>query len=471
MIRPLAVGLSNPKEVRAASRRAGRVAWAGVLAGVLCAVVWAGVLASIFSYRARRPDFPAITEVADRSSAEVAELLHEARETLVRLAEEFPDTPETYEALAAAHFHLDLPDEAIRFAQKCLELDPRFGMAHHWLGVVARQKGHHAEAAEHFRRAMELGTESPGLVVDLADALTKAGRPEEAIPILVEDLRLRPGSISTLLVLGETYSRCKRYAEARSTLEKAVQAAPDYTTAYLALATACARLGDEAKSKEYLQRFKKLKDRDEQIHRESLKAPDPLAEVRWDVAQTRLGAARVYLLHGRLGPAEENLLRACELAPKLWDCRQLLAWLHEQQGRTDEAVRTLADFTAAVPDDPKGHMFLGALLGRLGRVDQAAASYRKAIALAPAQAMGYAALADLYLTAGPPDKLAEAKASAQKAADLQPVARHFFLLAMACRLMGDGPGARSAIDRAVELEPQNSEYRQAQASLRADGRR
>lgn len=470
MIRPLAVGLSNGKP-SAGSRLAGRRVLTLVLAGALCAAVWAVVLASAWSHRARGPDFPAIAQVAQRSTAEVATFLQEARETLMRLAEEFPDTPETYEVLAAAHFHLDLPDEAIRFAQKCLELDPQFGMAHHWLGVVARQRGYHAEAAEHFRRAMELGAESPGLVVDLADALTKAGRPEEAIPILTEDLRLHPGSVSSLIVLGETYSRCKRYAEARSTLEKAIQAAPDYTTAYLALSTACARLGDEAKSREYLQQFKKLKDRDEQIHRESLKAPDPLADVRWDVAQTRLGAARVYLLYGHLEAAEENLRRAAELDPKLWDCRRLLAWLYEQQGRTDEALQTLADFTAAAPDDPKGHMFLGALLGRLGRVDQAAASYRKAIALAPGQAMGHAALADLYLTAGQPDKLAEARSLAQKAVDLQPTARHFFLLAMACRRLGDLPGARAAIDRAVELEPRNPEYQQAQESLRTAGRK
>lgn len=466
MIRPLAVGQRNDR-FPAGPRREGRAPWGLMLAAVLCVAVWAGVLASIFSYRANRLDFPAISQVAERSTAEVAEYLWEARETLLRLWEAFPDAPETYEALASAHFHLDLPEEASRFARKCLELDPQFGMAEHWVGVVARQKGDHAAAAEHFRRAMEMGAGSPGLVVDLADALTKAGRPEEAIPILVEDVRLHPGSVSTLIVLGETYARCKRYAEARSTLEKAIQAAPDYTTAYLALSTACARLGDEAKSREYLQRFKKLKERDEQIHRESLKAPDPLADVRWDVAQTRLGAARVYLLHGHLEPAEDNLLRARELAPKLWDCRQLLAWLYEQQGRTDEARQTLADFTVAVPDDPKGHMFLGGLLGRLGQADRAAECYRKAIELAPGQAMGYAALADLYLTAGQPEKLSEAKSLAQKAADLQPTARHFFLLAMACHRLGDLSKARSAIDRAVRLEPENPEYCQARESLRS----
>ncbi len=204
MIRALAVGLSDDK---LPALRAGRGAWALLGAAGLCAAVWVGVVVSVSSHRARRPDFPAITEVAERSSPEVAALLREARETLESLAEEYPDSPETFEVLAAAHFHLDAPEEAVRFARRCLELDPQFGMAYHWLGVVARQRGNHAEAAEHFRRARELGAQSPGLVIDLADALTKTGRAEEAIPILVEDLRLHPGSISTLIVLGETYSR------------------------------------------------------------------------------------------------------------------------------------------------------------------------------------------------------------------------------------------------------------------------
>jgi len=427
-------------------------------------VVAAGIL-----FQSRKgARFIAITEAASRAPPEVGELLLEIDEVLEGLAEQFPDTPETLEVAARVHFRLDMPDEVIRYCQRSLELDPGFGMAYYWLGIITRQKGHHAEAAEHFRKALDLKTNSPGLIVDLSDALVKAGRPEEAIPLLRDDLRAHPTSVASLIVLGEVYAQCKRFQEARTTLEAALRAAPEYTRAYLALATACAQLGDKAKSKEYLERFKALKERDEQQHRESLKGVDRLADMRLDAAQARLAAARVYLLHGEFQAAEEHLLRACQLAPKEWECRQVLSWLYESQDRAGEALKLLEDFEAAAPEDPKVQMCLGSLHGRLGRVDEAVRAYRKAIDLTPGQGFARAALADLFLHAGTPGSLAEAKALAQKAAELEPAGRHFFLLALACRRSGDAAAARKALDRALALEPQNEQFRRARESLRAE---
>jgi len=434
----------------------------------LCVAAWGAALFFLFSGRSKRPEFPRIAEAISRAPPGVAELLAEIRETVQGLAEAYPDSPPTLEVLARIHHRLDMPDEAVAYCRKALELDPQFGVAYYWLGIIARQKGNHSEAADCFRKALDLKTPSDGLIVDLADALVKAGRAEEAIPLVREDLRAHPGSVASMIVLGEVYAQCKRFQDARGVLEAAVRAAPDYTRAYLALATACAKLGDQAKSKEHLERFKALKERDEQSHRESLKGVDPLADLRVDVAQARLSAAKVYLWHRELQPAEGHLLRACELAPREWECRQMLASLYEHEGYTEEALRVLTDFAKAAPDDPKAPMFLGSMLGRLRRFDAAVECYRKAIALAPGQAMGYAALADLFLQEASPKHAAEAKALAQKAVDLQPAARNLFLLAIACRRTGDLRAARAALDRALALEPENQEYRRARDSLQPE---
>ena len=48
----------------------------------------------------------------------------------------------------------------------------------------------------------------------------------------------------------------------------------------------------------------------------------------------------------------------------------------------------------------------------------------------------------------------------QKLVELQPSAQNFFLLAAACAKNQDLDGARVAMGRAVEMDPDNADYRQ-----------
>jgi Flp pilus assembly protein TadD len=99
----------------------------------------------------------------------------------------------------------------------------------------------------------------------------------------------------------------------------------------------------------------------------------------------------------------------------------------------------------------------------LERFDQAEAAYRNAIVLTPKRAGGYATLAEYYVQSN--RKLDEAKALAVKAIQLEPVAKHYSLLATICQKIGDRPGALAAIRHATELDADNQRYREVLKTL------
>jgi cytochrome c-type biogenesis protein CcmH/NrfG len=64
-------------------------------------------------------------------------------------------------------------------------------------------------------------------------------------------------------------------------------------------------------------------------------------------------------------------------------------------------------------------------------------------------------------------KLPEARQLAEKAVALEPTALNYFVLSRAYDQNGDPGRAVSALQKAVELEPANSSYRQTYERLRA----
>ncbi len=109
------------------------------------------------------------------------------------------------------------------------------------------------------------------------------------------------------------------------------------------------------------------------------------------------------------------------------------------------------------PGDMINQLNIGTGNARLRRFDAAEEAYRKAIQLRTRQCEGYQALAGVYMKTG--RKLDKARSLAEAAVRLQPSAANFRLLGEACDRNGDRQGALSAMERAIALEPGNSQYR------------
>jgi len=439
---------SSPRAFRAApvpTRRRRRL-------GVALLVALVGLGALLLVYRRDGTGYPnTIADGASDARPEVAVLLREAGQVADRLVERFPYSLDALDAMARAHLRFGKTRVAAAYWEKCLELDPDYAPAHYSLGSIAQEGGELAKAAEYYRKAAELEPHASRHFSALGETRMNMGELDEAARVLEQDLQAHPRSIPSLILVGQVYVRLQQYEKARDTLETAIEMAPSFTNAYFGLGTACTKLGDREKGKEYFERFKALKAEDEQRHRDSLKAEDDVARVRQALATLYASSGKVYLAHGEVSTAEEQLRKAVEIDPDFAGARPVLVWLYQVQGRTEEA---LGDYTD------------------LGEFEGAERAYRRLVEISPFQGGGYAGLARLYLQAD--RKIAEARTLAEKAVELEPVAPYYSMLALVCQRVGDGAGALAAIEEAVAREPGNPAYLRVREMIEkqhADGAR
>lgn len=403
--------------------------------------------------------------MASEASPDAAPLLHEAAEVASNLLEQFPNNGKSLEVVARLYHGLGMTKDAVRCWKRCIELTPELGpIVHAAIGSVAFEEGKLDTAAEHYRIAAELDPGSSVYPVHLAEALVSNGKHAEAVEVLKETLKVRPNSMPANVLIGQAYFQLQQYDKAREHLETGAEMGPEYTNAYYTLARACAALGDQKKSEEYLTEFKKLQAQEEQLHRDTLKALNDTRGIRQAVYETYTAAAQVYIAHQDYRNGEKHLTKAAELSPNAVECRVVLAWLYEQQRRTDEALQTLAELSERAPDNLRAQMSIASAYTRLGRFDGAEDAYRKTIELTPHRAGGYAALANFYIRTG--RKLPEATTLAQKAVEMEPVAEYYFLLSQSCQRNGDLAGAASAVDHAIALDSDNEDYRRLRLRLR-----
>jgi tetratricopeptide (TPR) repeat protein len=413
--------------------------------------------ALIYSYWPERRPPTAIALEAENSKPEIAELLREVDRVICELTERFPDNPEALDVMARAHYRLGKTEAAEAYWQQCLELNNNFCPAIHSIGLTGLEVGDHKKAIKYFRRALELEPGSPTFSVELAQALLADGQTTEAIRVLQKDLRLHPKAPATLAMLGQAYLQDRQYANAKKYCERAIVVAPTYSNAYNGLVAACANLGEEEQAKQYAETLKEIKAEEADMHRERLKDHDDAVKTEGMLGEIYTAAANVYLAQNEPAMAEKCLLKSIQHTPEFVAPHEILVWLYQQQGRKREAVEMLQTLLSVAPDDVASQLGCAELCAELGRFNEAEKAYQAAIDLAPEQAGGYAALAWLYIDQV--QKLPEAKRLATKVVEMEPLAKHYYLLGVACQINRDQAGARKAIARATELEPQNPEYR------------
>jgi len=441
--------------------------WVGL---VLIAAAVAGLITALRMFwlpeSADRRQLRAIVqEATSKASPTSAPLILEAGERVDRLLQQFPESGPALDCAAALYEGLGKGKEAASCWQRVIDLDAHLAAAAHAaIAALAYEDGQRELAVQHYRAAMQADPESTVYPVRMAEALVDLGNHTEAVDALEDLCKTRPNLMTASFLLGQAYLGLKQYDQARQHLEIAVALGPEFTNGYFSLATACARLGDQAKSREYMARFKELKAKDEQRHRQSLQRSTDSGQIQQLAARTSTAVGKAYLAHGDYQSGEACLRRACELAPADPEPRMVLAWLYEQQERRDEALGVLAELTAQAPDDLGAQMSAATAYARLQRLDEAERAYRRAIELTPLQAGGYAALANFFLQTQ--QKPEEAAKLAAKAVQLEPTAENQFLLSMTRRTQGDIAGALAAIDAALTLAPQNNTYEQVRRELR-----
>ncbi len=264
------------------------------------------------------------------------------------------------------------PAEAAAAYREVLALRPDDASAYHHLGIIAARLQHLDEAVDDLDHAARLAPQEAGYHVALSEVQRRLKRFEQARDVAQRAIALQPGLAAAHLALGQALADLGRIAEADRALSQALTLAPRSADALSAMA--------------------RLRQRQKQFGRaEALFA---------DAIRTRPTDANLFIQFGdclaeqdKLTGAAEAFRRARALAPGNSEASEKYDLAIFRAGGPEAARKELERAVAQSPDSKIAHRQLGDVLGTLGFLDEAAASFRRALTIDPAFHPARAALA------------------------------------------------------------------------------
>ena len=340
-------------------------------------------------------------------------------EKVLKEARARPDSPEAQLEAAEWLVQRGRYEEALPFLERALELDGEFEPTYwNYRGVIALH-GDHDEAEAHFLRALDLDPE-----------LTQAH-----------------------FNLGIFYQIKGDYVRALEHFRQVVLKEPEDFEAYTKLGECCVALGMEKEAEAFLAKA---------------------LTVRPDFLDAEVGILSLYLKQNRHKEAEELLEEFLKLHPDVGPFHFMMGLLLEYRGAYGKA---LGHFHQVVLDDPQdGDAFrhLGICCAELGMNEQAEAFLAQAIKLNVEDPEATFRLGRLYLAWDRPEDAAvvlrewlKLKAEDGEVVDGQKVevSQVYNALAEALERTGDVEGAKEALERSLELVPDQPDIREKYEEL------
>jgi cytochrome c-type biogenesis protein CcmH/NrfG len=408
----------------------------------------------------KQPPTALRAEASSSPPATVQAAAEEMQHVVQRLLVDFPEHPEALDLTARARLLFGQSSGAAECWKKTLEVNSNDVRAYRGLASIARIRNDPQEQLRLLRKALSIDLRSFDTHFDLAKAMVDQGQNKEAVKLLEAHLQFYPGSPRSYSLLGAAYLQDNAFKEAKQAYLAAVKLEPRDEFPYLGLAKACARLGDQEASNRYQQKYEELHRGNRQNLRSRRGSYEDLTAQCDTLSNISTQAGRVYWTQQNYREAERLWRRAAAVTSTHVDSRKALRDLFLSKERTAELVPILEQLVQLVPAEASYCAELGRLYAESGRMENAEAAFLQACQRDPKKAASHAALAELYVKAE--KKLSDAAALARKAAELEPSAAHYWLLATASRRHGDVPAALAALDKALELDPGNLQYREAQ---------
>jgi tetratricopeptide (TPR) repeat protein len=148
--------------------------------------------------------------------------------------------------------------EAEQAAQKALEIDPEYALAHFASGLVSQAKGDHEKALGCFERAIKCDPNFARAYAYKAAALINTGRPESARSLVEKAIQLNPRDPSLgafYWIIGRAYFYMGEYDEAIRWLQKSIEIRPNLWYNRLYLVSALAIIGEQVAANKALDDF------------------------------------------------------------------------------------------------------------------------------------------------------------------------------------------------------------------------
>jgi len=449
-----------------------RPKWVFVLVAVICVCI-AGFF--WFKFLPGPKEKPQINEPASDSTPgpgssvltqkeKIAALKTEEIQLTQQLLRDFPGSDATIAFVGSVYGQHGNNIEAVELLNKALELNPNRPDVYNNLGWVSFTKGAYEKAITHWRRALEINAKLPGLRSSIAFALMTLGRHPEAIEQLENNIQIFPRSVYSHFLLGQAYLQQKDYEIAKKHYQTAIGLDQNYVNAYYGIFTAYTRLKQQDKAREYMAIFRKLKAEEMKALKAHDRAHNDMVTMRQMVAENHIKAARIYRAQGQPDRGEELLKKGVKLDPNNPIGFMELAGLYSTMNRPDEALKMYKRISEIEPQNPVCFLNIGLISVRLKRFDDAEEAFREVIKLAPKNSSGYRELAWLYLNTK--NSYDEARILAEEAVKLEKTAANYYLLACAYEMNGDRTNALIAAEQAIQLDPDNVEYKQTYQQIK-----
>lgn len=245
---------------------------------------------------------------------------------LTRSVEGDPNNPLALYLLGRTKYNEQHFEEAVRYLSDCLKLDPKNVKAETNLGLAYERLGKPEDALEAYRAAIALDTGKESEPYSHVGALLlETGRPNDAIPYLLQAIGLAPQDALAHRNLGKAYLVSNQLEKAQGELEKAAGIDPQNGPTHFLLAEVYRKRGQTDQAVAETKRYAELTG--------GHSSPDdPLHE------------ARSLIESNHLPDAEQALIRYLDIHKNSAEGHYLLGYV---LFRLQKAKESLAEYTVA----------------------------------------------------------------------------------------------------------------------------
>ncbi len=182
---------------------------------------------------------------------------------------------EVYNKIGLSFMNLERLEQARRYLSKAVALQPENILFRYNLASVCRDGQYFDEAVRFYQQILALQPDYPNVHNDLADIYLFQGKvglaAEESAAEIASSSRLlekNPGDIDVLNNLAYAYVRSGDAGKGRAIIESVIATAPEFRQAYLTLGAACKKLADFTCAEDAFNKARRLSKETNFIDRE-----------------------------------------------------------------------------------------------------------------------------------------------------------------------------------------------------------
>lgn len=325
------------------------------------------------------------------------------------------------------------------------------GSAHLHIGIVYKAQGKIPLSQTHIQQALSLNPMTSEAYIHLGEAYLLQRKFDKAENAYHRSILLNPNFTESYYGLGRIFEIQRDYISAVKYYQKAIQQNPYDPQSHYRLAMTYRNLQKSEESKTSMYQFEKMKQYSDNVHhfRETIyKFPNN------PILYLKLG--ELHERHDNPDDAQRVYEIANKLHPNYIPAYYRLGSLFIDKRNLEKATATYTKITKIDGKNVEAWLKLGVIHINRQQFDPAIKAFKQAIGADETSAEAYNNLARLY--AGLGTETEQAITLAQKAVALSQTPKHYDTLAYTYFRNQQYTDALEAINRAIMLDPNNTEY-------------